>query len=64
MVLVLILMSLIFGIGLYLVISGSILPFILIDFPIGITIANIILGAILMLFSLGMTLIAVTEGVE
>lgn len=55
----LIIMSLIFGIGIYLVITGSLLPFIVVDFPIGITITNNIIGIVSILFSLGMVLIGV-----
>lgn len=54
----LIIMTLIFGVGSYLVITGSLLPFIVADFPIGITITNNIIGIISILFSLGMVLIA------
>ena len=57
MTLFLIIMTLIFGVGSYLVITGSLLPFVLANFPIGITITNIIIGSVSILFSLGMVLI-------
>ena len=57
MAIVFILMTLIFGIGLYSVITGSILPFVIADFPVGITITNIILGVVLIIFSLGMIVV-------
>ena len=47
MAIVFVLMTLIFGIGLYSVITGSLLPFVIADFPVGITITNIILGIVL-----------------
>lgn len=59
MTLFLIIMTLIFGVGSYLVITGTILPFIVADFPIGITITNNIIGIVSILFSLGMVLIGV-----
>ena len=57
MTIVFVLMTLIFGIGLYSVITGSLLPFVVDDFPVGITITNIILGVILIVFSLGMIVV-------
>ena len=57
MAIVFVLMTLIFGIGLYSVITGSLLPFVVVDFPVGITITNIILGVILIVFSLGMIVV-------
>ena len=57
MAIVFILMTLIFGIGLYSVITGSLLPFAIADFPVGITITNIILGVVLIVFSLGMIVV-------
>ena len=59
MTLFLIIMTLIFGVGSYLVITGTILQFIVADFPIGITITNNIIGIVSILFSLGMVLIGV-----
>lgn len=52
MALIVMVMFLIFGIGLYLIIVGSVLPFVLPAFPIGITITNIILGVVLIVFSI------------
>lgn len=49
---VFIVLFLIFGVGLYLIIAGSVLPFVLTGFPIGITITNIILGVVLIVFSI------------
>ena len=57
MTLFLTLMTLIFGVGSYLVVTGSLLPFVVVNFPIGVTITNIIIGITLILFSLGMVLI-------
>lgn len=57
MAIIYILMTLIFGIGLCSVITGSLLPFVVADFPVGITITNIILGVILIAFSLGMIIV-------
>lgn len=57
MAIVFVLMTLIFGIGLYSVITGSLLPFVIADFPVGIAITNIILGVILIVFSLGMIVV-------
>lgn len=57
MTIVFILMTLIFGIGIYLIATGSLLPFVIADFPVGITITNIILGVILIVFSLGMIVV-------
>lgn len=57
MTIVFVLMTLIFGIGLYSVITGSLLPFVIADFPVGITITNIILGVVLIVFSLGMIIV-------
>lgn len=52
MVLVIIVLTFLFGVGLYLIIAGSVLPFVLPAFPIGITVINIILGSILVIFSM------------
>lgn len=56
-----IVLSLIFGCGAYLIFSGSILPTVIQNFPMGIVIANIICGVILVLFSFALTLCAIKD---
>lgn len=58
---VFIVLFLIFGIGLYLIIAGSILPFVLPAFPIGITIANIAFGVMLILYSIALITVAIAD---
>ena len=56
-----IILSLIFGAGVYLVMSGAMLPTIIQDFPLRIVITNIIFGVILILFSFALTLCAIHD---
>ena len=56
-----IILFLIFGAGVYLVISGAMLPTIIQDFPLGIVITNIIFGVILIFFSFSLTLCAIHD---
>lgn len=56
-----IILSLIFGAGVYLVMSGAMLPTIIQDFPLGIVIANIIFGVILILFSFSLLICAIHD---
>lgn len=56
-----IILSLIFGAGVYLIMSGAILPTIIQDFPLGIVITNIIFGTILILFSFSLVICAIHD---
>lgn len=56
-----IILSIFFGAGLYLIMSGAILPTIIQDFPLGIVIANIIFGVILIFFSFSLVLCAIHD---
>lgn len=56
-----IILSLIFGAGVYLVMSSAMLPTIIQDFPLGIVIANIIFGVILILFSFSLVICAIHD---
>ena len=56
-----IILSLIFGAGVYLIMSGAMLPTIIQDFPLGIVIANIIFGTILILFSFSLVICAIHD---
>lgn len=61
MALAFILLFLIFGIGMYLIISGIILAFVLAGFPVALMVTNIILGAALLILG-ALVLIGVIEG--
>lgn len=52
MVLAFILLLLIFGISMYLMISGIILEFVLTGFPIALMVINLILGAVLLILGM------------
>lgn len=52
MVLAFILLLLIFGISMYLMISGIILEFVLAGFPIALMVINLILGAVLLILGM------------
>lgn len=56
-----IILSLIFGAGVYLIMSGAMLPTIIQDFPLGIVITNIIFGTILILFSFSLVICAIHD---
>ena len=56
-----IILSLIFGAGVYLIMSGAMLPTIIQDFPLGIVITNIVFGVILILFSVSLVICAMHD---